>query len=110
MVLLDNRPDLQVLMLLRNNSSGFVASHTIFPGGAIEQDDRSYMWDDLVTGLTNEEADTQQSPCTSRVYPPRALAGESTEQEEDRAQHVGAPHEACHCLYVHRMRREPTAS
>ncbi len=30
MILLDDRPDLQVLMLLRNDASGFVASHTIF--------------------------------------------------------------------------------
>ena len=47
MILVDNRPDLKVLMLLRNNNSGFVASHTIFPGGAIEHDDRSYKWNDL---------------------------------------------------------------
>ena len=53
MVLLDERPDLQVLMLLRNDNSGFVASHTIFPGGVIEQDDRRYEWDALVTGLTS---------------------------------------------------------
>lgn len=68
MVLLDDRPDLQVLMLLRNDSSGFVASHTIFPGGAIEQDDRNYMWDDLVSGLTNEEADAQLRTDEARSY------------------------------------------
>ena len=56
MILIDDRPDLQVLMFLRNNSSGFVADHTIFPGGAIEEDDKNYIWDDLIVGLTKEEA------------------------------------------------------
>tara|TARA_B100000427_G_C15511590_1_gene596447 strand:+ start:1994 stop:2824 length:831 start_codon:yes stop_codon:yes gene_type:complete len=68
MILLDDRPDLQVLMLLRNDSSGFVASHTIFPGGAIEQDDRSSTWDDLISGLTNEEADEQLRTEEARSY------------------------------------------
>ena len=68
MILVDNRPDLKVLMLLRNNNSGFVASHTIFPGGAIEHDDRSYKWNDLVSGLTNEEADAQLRTDEARSY------------------------------------------
>ncbi len=68
MVLLDDRPDLQVLMLLRNDSSSFVASHTIFPGGAIEQDDRSSMWDDLVSGLTAKDADEQLQTEEARSY------------------------------------------
>jgi len=68
MILLDDRPDIQVLMLLRNDSSGFVASHTIFPGGAIEQDDRSSTWDDLISGLTNEEADEQLRTEEARSY------------------------------------------
>ena len=68
MVLLDERPDLQVLMLLRNDNSGFVASHTIFPGGVIEQDDRRYEWDDLVTGLTSKEADAQLRTDEARSY------------------------------------------
>ena len=59
MILIDDRPDLQVLMFLRNNSSGFVADHTIFPGGAIEEDDKNYIWDDLIVGLTKEEAANQ---------------------------------------------------
>ncbi len=68
MILLDDRPDLQVLMLLRNDASGFVASHTIFPGGAIEQDDRSSVWDDLVSGLTTKEADEQLRTEEARSY------------------------------------------
>ena len=68
MVLLDERPDLQVLMLLRNDNSGFVASHTIFPGGVIEPDDRSYEWDDFVTGLTSKEADAQLRTDEARSY------------------------------------------
>ncbi len=68
MVLLDDRPDLQVLMLLRNDASGFVASHTIFPGGAIEKDDRSSTWDSLISGLTNKEADEQLRTEEARSY------------------------------------------
>ena len=68
MILLDNRPDLQVLMLLRNEASGFVAGHTIFPGGAIEQNDRSSMWDDLVLGLTSKEANTQLRTDEARSF------------------------------------------
>lgn len=68
MILLDDRPDLQVLMLLRNDASGFVASHTIFPGGAIEQDDRSSTWDSLISGLTNKEADEQLRTEEARSY------------------------------------------
>ena len=68
MVLIDDRPDLHVLMLLRNNSSGFVADHTIFPGGAIEEDDKNYIWDDLVVGLTKEEAKTQLRTDDARSF------------------------------------------
>lgn len=68
MILLDNRPDLQVLMLLRNEASGFVAGHTIFPGGAIEQNDKSSMWDDLVLGLTSKEANTQLRTDEARSF------------------------------------------
>ena len=68
MILIDDRPDLQVLMLLRNNSSGFVADHTIFPGGAIEEDDKNYIWDDLVVGLTKEEAKTQLRTDDARSF------------------------------------------
>ncbi|MED5277205.1 MAG: NUDIX domain-containing protein [Actinomycetota bacterium] len=68
MILIDDRPDLQVLMLLRNNSSGFVADHTIFPGGAIEEDDKNHIWDDLVVGLTKEEAKTQLRTDDARSF------------------------------------------
>ncbi|MEC7809829.1 MAG: hypothetical protein VYB07_01425 [Actinomycetota bacterium] len=68
MILIDDRPDLQVLMLLRNNTSGFVADHTIFPGGAIEEDDKNYIWDDLVVGLTKEEAKTQLRTDDARSF------------------------------------------
>ena len=34
-VLVDDRPDLQVLVLKRRDASVFVGGHTVFPGGVV---------------------------------------------------------------------------
>jgi 8-oxo-dGTP pyrophosphatase MutT (NUDIX family) len=39
LMLLDDRPDLQVLMLLRRRTSAFVGGMFVFPGGGVEADD-----------------------------------------------------------------------
>ena len=56
-VLVDDRPDLQVLVLKRRDASVFVGGHTVFPGGAVDPDDRDPAWSWLSTGVTSEEAD-----------------------------------------------------
>jgi len=56
-VLVDDRPDLQVLVLKRRDASVFVGGHTVFPGGAVDPDDRDPAWSSLATGVTAEEAD-----------------------------------------------------
>jgi len=49
-VLLDDRPDLHVLALRRTDASTFVAGHTLFPGGAVDDGDRDPRWAALATG------------------------------------------------------------
>ncbi len=49
-VLLDDRPDLHVLALRRTDASTFVAGHTLFPGGAVDDGDRDPRWADLASG------------------------------------------------------------
>ena len=49
-VLLDDRPDLHVLALRRTDDSTFVAGHTLFPGGAVDDGDRDPRWVDLSSG------------------------------------------------------------
>ena len=56
MIILDDRPDLKVLMLLRNNFSAFVAGHSIFPGGAVDEDDKNPVWGAFSEGLSDKEA------------------------------------------------------
>ena len=51
-LLVADRPDLQVLTLRRTDSSTFVAGHTLFPGGAVDAGDHDPRWPSLVTGLT----------------------------------------------------------
>ncbi|MEC8999293.1 MAG: NUDIX hydrolase [Actinomycetota bacterium] len=46
-LLLADRPDLHVLALRRTDRSTFVAGHTLFPGGAVEDGDHDARWDDL---------------------------------------------------------------
>ena len=56
-LLLADRPDLQVLALRRTTRSTFVADHTVFPGGAIDPGDHDPRWSGLVDGLTSDAAD-----------------------------------------------------
>ena len=49
-VLLDARPDLHVLALRRTDDSTFVAGHTLFPGGAVDDGDRDPRCADLSSG------------------------------------------------------------
>ena len=53
-VLLDDRPDLHVLSLRRTDASTFVAGHTLFPGGAVDDGDRDPRWADLASGAVGQ--------------------------------------------------------
>jgi 8-oxo-dGTP pyrophosphatase MutT (NUDIX family) len=55
-LVLDERPDLQVLMLKRNSRSVFVGDMWVFPGGAVDPEDASPEADAVVDGLTDDEA------------------------------------------------------
>ncbi|MFT7650189.1 MAG: 8-oxo-dGTP pyrophosphatase MutT (NUDIX family) [Candidatus Poriferisodalaceae bacterium] len=55
-LVLDERPDLQVLMLKRNARSIFVGDMWVFPGGAVDPEDASAEADKAVGGLTDVEA------------------------------------------------------
>ena len=55
-MLIDDRPDLQVFMLERNANTVFAGGMWVFPGGAVDhQDDASY-YKDIVTHRTDAEA------------------------------------------------------
>ena len=56
LVLIDDRPDLQVLMLRRNAQSGFVADYWMFPGGALDEQDGHSDTDTLSRALSREDA------------------------------------------------------
>jgi 8-oxo-dGTP pyrophosphatase MutT (NUDIX family) len=51
-----DRPDLHVLTLRRTDASTFVAGHTLFPGGAVDEGDHDPRWPSLVTGLSASAA------------------------------------------------------
>ncbi len=53
-VLVDDRPDLHVLALRRTDASTFVAGHTLFPGGAVDDGDHDDRWPDLVVAPADE--------------------------------------------------------
>ena len=55
-LILDERPDLHVLMLKRNARSIFVGDMWVFPGGAVDPEDASPEADAIVDGLTDPEA------------------------------------------------------
>jgi 8-oxo-dGTP pyrophosphatase MutT (NUDIX family) len=55
-LILDERPDLHVLMLKRNARSVFVGDMWVFPGGAVDPEDASPEADAVVDGLTDPEA------------------------------------------------------
>lgn len=48
-LIVDDRPDLQVVMMRRSPSSSFVADHTVFPGGRVEDADADPAWGLLAT-------------------------------------------------------------
>jgi len=56
LVLIDDRPDLQVLMLRRNAHSEFVADYWMFPGGALDDQDGHSDADSLSPTLSQKEA------------------------------------------------------
>lgn len=58
-LILDERPDLQVLMLKRNARSVFVGDMWVFPGGAVDPADASAEADAVVGGLTDVDASAQ---------------------------------------------------
>ncbi len=58
-LILAERPDLQVLMLRRNARSVFVGDMWVFPGGAVDPADATAEADALVAGLTDAEASRQ---------------------------------------------------
>ncbi len=55
-LVLDERPDLQVLMLKRNARSIFVGDMWVFPGGAVDPEDATAEADEAVGGLTDIDA------------------------------------------------------
>ena len=55
-LILDDRPDLHVLMLKRNARSVFVGDMWVFPGGAVDPEDASAEADAAVEGLTDNDA------------------------------------------------------
>ncbi len=56
MLILDQRPELQVLMLKRNARSAFVGDMWVFPGGAVDPGDASAEADLSVDNLTDSAA------------------------------------------------------
>ena len=59
MLILDERPDLHVLMLKRNARSIFVGDMWVFPGGAVDEHDATSEADALVAGRTDPECSTE---------------------------------------------------
>ncbi len=57
-MLVDDRPDLQVLMLRRTTKVVFGPDHWVFPGGRVDPEDHVEDFDRLCTGLTDREAST----------------------------------------------------
>ena len=55
-LLVADRPELPVLVLRRTEASTFVAGHTLFPGGRVDDGDRDPRWPDLVVGRTASDA------------------------------------------------------
>ena len=49
-LIVDDRPDLQVVMMRRSATSSFVADHTVFPGGRVEDSDSDPAWGPILLG------------------------------------------------------------
>ncbi len=58
-LIVDQRPDLQVLMIERNARSVFAGSMWVYPGGAVDLADASAEADAAVAGITDAEASAQ---------------------------------------------------
>lgn len=58
-MLLDDRPDLHVLVLTRRPGSSFVPGMVVFPGGGVDGDDADPAWAGLVDGIDDEAASAQ---------------------------------------------------
>ncbi len=58
-LILDERPDLHVLMLKRNARSVFVGDMWVFPGGAVDPDDATPKADAVVAGRTDAECSAE---------------------------------------------------
>ena len=67
-ILVDDRPELQVLVLRRREASVFVGGHTVFPGGAVDPDDRDPLWSSLTVGITSSEADQALRVSGARAF------------------------------------------
>ncbi len=55
-MLVDDRPDLHVLMLKRTARVVFAPANWVFPGGRVDPDDHREAFGDICHGLTDEEA------------------------------------------------------
>lgn len=55
-MLVDDRPDLQVYMLERNAKTVFAGGMWVFPGGAVEHQDDANYYKDIATHRTDDEA------------------------------------------------------
>lgn len=66
-LVLDDRPDLQVLCLRRRTGSAFVGGMTVFPGGGIDDHDDDAAYEPLLHGRTRAEM-------VARLGTPDALA------------------------------------
>ena len=55
-MLVRDAPDLQVFMLRRNLDSVWIAGASVFPGGAVDADDRHPRWEARCRGLGRRRA------------------------------------------------------
>ncbi len=55
-MLIRDAPELQVFMALRNAESAWIAGASVFPGGAIDADDRDQAWESRCAGWDDRRA------------------------------------------------------
>lgn len=58
-MLVDDRPDLQVLMLRRTNKVVFAPDNWVFPGGRVDPEDHDVDFDSVCEGLSDDEASSR---------------------------------------------------